>query len=173
LRKVSSIVALLIALAITASAQIVPPKPDWSSWNWIIGTWDGVAKGKPGAGTGSFSLLYSLDHAVLVRKSLSAYRSSKTTTKTHHEDFMVVYEENGHWRADYWDTERHVIHYGITMGEGVATFVSDKVAGQPTFRLTYERMDKGALSVEFAIATPGSDQFKPYVSGICQRRPGS
>jgi hypothetical protein len=163
----------LCALCLNAAAQITPPKPDWSSWNWIIGTWDGKAAGKPGSGTGSFSLLYSLDHAVLLRKSLSNYKQPKTAAKTHHEDFMVIYEENNHWRADYWDTERHVIHYGVSMGEGVATFVSDKAAGQPTFRLIYKRMEKGALSVEFAIAAPGSEEFKPYVSGICERRPGS
>jgi hypothetical protein len=173
LRKFICAAVLLLALSISASAQIAPPTPDWSSWNWIIGTWDGKAAGKPGSGTGSFSLLYSLDHAVLVRKSLSNYRAPKTAAKTHHEDFMVVYEENGHWRADYWDTERHVIHYTITMGEGVATFVSEKTPHSPTFRLIYKRMDKGALSVEFATAAAGSDIFKPYVSGICERRPGS
>jgi len=84
-----------------------------------------------------------------------------------------VYEENNHWRADYWDTERHVIHYSVTMGEGTATFLSDKSANSPTLRLVYKRMVKGALSVEFAIAPPGSQEFKTYVSGICQRRPGS
>lgn len=172
MRKLLFVIALSIALSANSTAQIAPPKPDWSAWNWIIGTWDGRAAGKPGTGTGSFSLLYSLDHAVLLRKSLSDYKA-KSAAKTHHEDFMVVYQENDRWRADYWDTERHVIHYAVTMGEGVATFVSDKVPGKPTFRLVYKRMDKGALSVEFPIASPGSDEFKPYVSGICERRPGS
>jgi len=162
-----------MGFAITASAQIAPPKPDWSPWNWIIGTWDAQGAGKPGTGAGSFSLLYSLDHAVLLRKSLSSYKAAKTAARTHHEDFMVLYEESNHWRADYWDTERHVIHYGITMGEGVATFLSDPHPKSPTYRLIYKRMDKGALSVEFAVAPPGSQEFKTYVSGICQRHPGS
>jgi hypothetical protein len=172
LRRFLSVVTLIIAFVISSAAQ-APPKPDWSSWNWIIGTWDGQATGKPGAGSGSFSLLYSLDHAILVRKSLSAYKAPQTALKTHHEDFMVVYEENNKWRADYWDSERHVIHYAITMGEGTATFISDKTSNAPTYRLVYKRMDKGALSIEFAIASPGSQDFKTYVSGICKRRPGS
>ena len=173
MRRLLSVVILSMVFAITASAQIAPPKPDWSPWNWIIGTWDAQGAGKPGTGAGSFSLLYSLDHAVLLRKSLSSYKAAKTAARTHHEDFMVLYEESNHWRADYWDTERHVIHYGITMGEGVATFLSDPHPKSPTYRLVYKRMDKGALSVEFAVAPPGSQEFKTYVSGICQRRPGS
>jgi hypothetical protein len=172
LQRLIPAILFILTLTLSASAQSAP-KPDWSPWNWIIGTWDGQAAGKPGAGTGSFSLLYSLDHAVLVRKSISAYKASAKAAKTRHEDLMVVYEENNHWRADYWDSERHVIHYSITMGEGTATFLSDKSATSPTYRLVYKRMVKGALSVEFAIAPPGSQEFKTYVSGICQRRPGS
>jgi hypothetical protein len=172
LRRFIAVAVFSIALAISASAQSAP-KPDWSPWNWIIGTWDGQASGKLGAGTGSFSLLYSLDHAVLIRKSISNYKAPKTAAKTHHEDFMVIYEENDKWRAEYWDTERHVIHYSIEMGEGTATFISDKAPKAPTFRLIYKRLPKGALSVEFAMAAPGSQDFKPYVSGTCTRRPGS
>ncbi len=172
MRRFIAVVLLSLTLTLGAFAQSAP-KPDWSPWNWIIGTWDGQGSGKPGAGTGSFSLLYSLDHAVLVRKSLSNYKAPKTAAKTHHEDFMVVYQEHNQWRADYWDTERHVIHYSIEMGEGTATFLSDKSANSPTYRLIYKRMVKGALSVEFAIAAPGSQDFKTYVSGTCTRRPGS
>jgi hypothetical protein len=172
LRRLIPAILFILTLTLSASAQSAP-KPDWSPWNWIIGTWDGQAAGKPGAGTGSFSLLYSLDHAVLLRKSISSYKASANAAKTKHEDLMVVYEENNHWRADYWDSERHVIHYSITMGEGTATFLSDKSANSPTYRLVYKRMVKGALSVEFAVAPPGSQEFKTYVSGICQRRPGT
>jgi hypothetical protein len=172
LRKSFAVTILSVLLSIAAAAQSAP-KPDWSPWNWIIGTWDGQGSGKPGAGVGSFSLLYSLDHAVLLRKNSSKYPATKTSSATHHDDLMVIYEEADKFRADYWDSERHVIHYAITMGEGTATFLSEKKPNTPTYRLVYKRLALGALSVEFSVAPPGSDQFKTYVTGTCHRRPGT
>jgi len=172
LRRTVFIAFLLLALLAPAAAQSAP-KPDWSPWNWLIGTWDSKTVGKPGTSVGSFSLLYSLDHAVLVRKSIPPNHAAKAKPASHHQDFMVIYEENDKWRADYWDTERHVIHYGITIEGGNATFLSDAKPGAPTHRLTYKRLDKGALGIEFAIAAPGSEKFKTYASGVCERRPGS
>lgn len=172
MRKLFSIIFLAFVLAISASAQ-APPKPDWSPFNWLIGTWDGQGHDKHGAGVGSFSLLYSLDHAVLLRKNSLKSPASKTSSASHHDDLMVIYQENDQWRADYWDTERHVIHYAIDMGEGTATFLSAKSPHAPTYRLTYKRLKLGALGVEFSVAPPGSDQFKTYASGVCHRRPGT
>lgn len=171
MRKLVS-VAILLLLSLTATAQTAP-HPDWSPWNWLIGTWDSISS--KGANTSSsFSLLYGLDHAVLLRKSpAEGVGGKKTKTASSHQDFMVIYQEGEKWRADYWDSERHSIHYTITMGEGDATFLSDRVAGAPGYRLTYKRLKKGDLAVEFAIAQPGSEKFKSYVSGTCRRRPGS
>jgi len=171
-RKLLILATLLLAFTTLASAQSAP-KPDWSPFNWLIGTWDGSGSGKPGSGGGSFSLLYSLDHAVLVRKNRSDYPATKGQPAIHHQDLMVVYSENDKWRADYWDNERHVIHYAVAIGEGTATFVSDKSATAPTYRLTYKRLAKGDLSIEFAIAPPGSDDFKTYTTGTCHRRQGT
>ena len=172
MRKLFSTFCLILALAITSSAQ-APPKPDWSPFNWLIGTWDGQGSGKSSTAVGSFSLLYSLDHAVLLRKNSSKSPASKKTPATRHDDLMVIYQENDQWRADYWDTERHVIHYAIDMGEGTATVLSAKSPHAPTYRLTYKRLALGALGVEFSVAPPGSDKFKTQASGVCHRRPGT
>jgi hypothetical protein len=172
LRKLISVAILLLATCLSSSAQTAP-HPDWSPWNWLIGTWDTIG-GKPANAPSSFSLLYGLDHAVLLRKSpAESAAGKKATTAARHQDFMVVYQEGEKWRADYWDSERHSIHYTITMGEGEATFHGDRAAGAPGYRLTYKRLKKGDLAVDFAIAQPGSEKFKTYVSGTCRRRAGS
>jgi hypothetical protein len=173
LRKLICAVLLLFAAVLNVSAQTAP-HPDWSPWNWLIGTWDAIGS-KPSNSQSSFSLLYGLDHAVLLRKSPAEGPSpaKKTKAAMKHQDLMVVYQENEKWRADYWDSERHSIHYAVNMGEGEATMLSEKTAGVPTYRLTYKRLPKGDLSVDFAIAPPGSEKFKTYVSGKCRRRPGT
>jgi hypothetical protein len=44
-------------------------------------------------------------------------------------------------------------------------FLSDPVAGQPMFRLTYALDPAGVLAGEFAIAPPAAaDAFEPYLT---------
>ena len=86
---------------------------------------------------------------------------------------MVIYPKaEGECRAFYVDNEEHVIHYSVTatsqpMG---AVFLSDETPGAPRFRLTYQLGQDGLLTTIFAIAMPGSTEFKTYVEGTARRR---
>ena len=80
---------------------------------------------------------------------------------------MVIYATEGAGvRADYYDSEGHVIRYSVTSAApGEATFLSDVVAGAPRFRLNYKLGADNLLKGEFAIAPPGKPEaFAPYLA---------
>src|SRR6185312_5181994 len=114
------VAALVAAASATVSAQPAPPAVDWSAWQPLVGEW--VADPTPDGATGGSSFALDLQKRVLVRKNVADYPK----TKQRHDDLMVVYQQGGATRADYWDNEGHVIHYVATVGDGGKrfTFVS-------------------------------------------------
>jgi hypothetical protein len=80
---------------------------------------------------------------------------------------MVIYAApgGGGARADYYDSEGHVIRYAVqSPAANQAVFTSDATTGAPRVRLTY-RLEGGVLEGTFEIASPEApDVFKPYLS---------
>jgi hypothetical protein len=86
---------------------------------------------------------------------------------------MVIYPESAsrQLRADYYDSEGHVIHYSITPNDTGLVFTSSPGSPGPRFRLTYARADKGTVKVTFEIAPPGKgNQFRTYLQGTVRRK---
>ena len=160
------VVAVSATLCATAAAQPAMPAADWGAWKPLVGEW--VADATPDGATGGSSFALELQGRVLVRKNFADYAK----TKQRHDDLMVIYQEHGSTRADYWDNEGHVIHYVATVGDGGKrfTFVSDAGAG-PRFRLTYVVTGARTLGLSFEIAPPGSPEaWKPYIQASVHRK---
>jgi len=102
---------------------------------------------------------------------LSSYRSP-IYPAPRHDDLLVIYRENGSLKADYFDSEGHVIRYAVSAPEEhVVVFVSDPIPREPRYRLTYRAGANGALVGSFEIAAPDSPgTFKPYLSWTAARR---
>jgi hypothetical protein len=154
---------LLAVLAAPAFAQPQVPPADWKPWAPLLGTWQGDAKG-PGDPTGGFTLSLELGGRVLVRKNHADYPKSATRPGFKHEDLMVMSQEGGTSRAEYWDNEGHVIHYAVTVEGERFVLVSDAVPGQPRFRFTYELLTPKTLKLAFEMTAPDApEDFKPYI----------
>jgi hypothetical protein len=83
---------------------------------------------------------------------------------------MLIYPEAGTLHADYSDGD-HIIHYTsavVVAGKSVA-FTSALAPGTPTFRLTYELTDAGALAIRFEMAPPGQTTFHPIADGTLRK----
>src|SRR5262249_17039698 len=90
-----------------------------------------------------------------------------------HEDLMVIYPEPGsrHFRADYYDSEGHVIHYSVAPNDSGLVFVSSSSSPGPRFRLTYALAENKTVGVKFEIASPGkASQFRTYLEGTVRRK---
>jgi hypothetical protein len=162
---------LMLLLCATALAQN-PPADRWAEWQPFIGEWEGVGSGSPGEGSGRFSFGPELQGAVLVRHSYAAYPATKDRPASRHDDLMVVYKQGQLTRADYWDNEGHVIRYGVELGDAgrKLTFLSEAVAGQPRFRLTYVKTGVDTLNLKFEIAPPNApEKFATYIDASAKR----
>lgn len=162
--------AALLASAF-AVAQPAPPTVDWKDWRPMLGDWEADAAG-PTAPTGGYSLTADLQGRVLVRKNHAQYPKSGDRPASTHDDLMVIYRDGAATRADYWDSEGHLIHYAVTIDKGKSfTFLSDGAPGQPRFRLTYTLTGAATVSLRFEIAPPNApDQFKPYIQATAHRK---
>ena len=83
---------------------------------------------------------------------------------------MVIYVDAGVVKADYFDSEDHVIRYVAQARAGEVVFVSEAKASEPRYRLTYTRSSATTLKGTFEIAPPGHpDAFSPYLTWAAQR----
>ena len=137
-------------------------------WQWLLGEWKGKGSGKPGKGSGSFSLKEELKGKIIIRKNYNIYPSSGTMPSVTHEDFTTIYSTANGDRAMYFDNEGHQINYAITYSPGNIILKTDMVQGLPLYRLSYTLVDRNTINVRFEMAQDG-EHFITYTEGVCKR----
>lgn len=148
----------------------------WAPYRFLIGDWVGEGSGKPGEGSGRFSLVPELHGSVLVRRNTSVYPASGGRPALVHEDLMIIYhgEPGGADKANYFDSEGHVIEYSVVAAPAVLVFTSAPSASAPRYRLSYGRGKGETVTIKFEIAPPGMPgAFKTYLDGAVRRAPSS
>jgi len=133
-----------------------------------------AGRGDPGEGAGSLPFAFYLQR-VIIRKSHTDYPAAGNRPAFAHDDLMIVYSAGAQkeFKADYYDNEGHVIHYAIEFSNDgrTCTFVSDVIAAQPRFRLTYAQVKAGHVAIKFEIAPPNDpEKFKVYVEGTAKKK---
>ena len=181
-------VALMLAAAASAPAQLLEgekahegwqrprssqpgSRPDVASLRFLIGDWEAI--GTPAGETGGFTFSLGVQNRVMTRTNYATYDARNGRTASRHDDLMVIYEEGGQLKADYFDSERHVIRYLVEpRGDHDVMFVSDAKPSDPRYRLRYTARNDGTLAGRFEIAAPGTpDAFTPYLSWTARKRP--
>jgi len=136
---------------------------------FLFGNWQAIEL--PAGESGGFSFKPAVQDRVVIRTNEAHYPAAGDRPASNHDDLLVIYREDGSLKADYFDSEGHVIRYVVdTPSSNVATFVSAPVAGQPRYRLSYHADAAGLLVGSFEIATPdATDTFKPYLTWKARR----
>ena len=156
--------ALLISLLMLPSlpAQTVKPGDRWAPLAFLIGEWTGEGGGGPGEGSGGFSFLPDQNGTVLVRKNHADYPATKDRPAFSHTDLMFVYREDGKFRAIYFDSEDHVIHYDVEVEGASIRFLSKD------YRLTYSKTGVDTLGIKFELRDQAG-QFKTYIEASARK----
>ena len=145
----------------------------WAAWRLVLGDWTAEeGGGAPGAASGGGeSFRRALDGRILERRHWSAYPATASRPAFRNEGLMIVYPERGSYRAIAFDNEGHVIRYAATAADSAVVLVSDAVAGEPRFRLSYRPEPGGRIGIRFEMAPPGQPEaFRTYVEGRAHRR---
>lgn len=160
--------AVALVLAGLAGAGVEAEVPAaLAPFSFLIGEWPASGAGQPGTGSGAAAFARGLQDRVIVRTSYAEYPPSGGSPASRHDDLLVIYvAPAGGVRADYYDSEGHVIRYGVSSpAPGEAVFVSEAAAGEPRYRLRYRLLESGVLQGEFAVAPPDAPEaFKPYLT---------
>jgi hypothetical protein len=165
--------ALLVIAGVAATAATTAATPPQvEPLSFLLGTWATETGGKPGEREGSATFTRELQDRVIVRRSSTYTVPVGDGPSFHHEDLMVVHADAaGALRADFFDSEGHVIRYLVAVpSPGRATFESQAASGVPRYRLSYRLGEDGRLAGSFEIAPadkPGA--FAPHLSWSSRR----
>jgi len=171
-----------VILAGMIAASLYVPRParaaetSLEKLRFLLGEWEGAGGGGPGQGSGSYSFALEVQGKIMVRKNHADYPASAGRPAISHDDLMVIFvgEGAGALRAEYFDSEGHFIQYGVSVSEDgkTATFVSDSVASQPRYRLSYKSVSDDTVAGKFEVAPPGNpDAFVKYLEWTGRRIP--
>jgi hypothetical protein len=159
-------------LKLAVMAALLAASGDRDGLRFLEGEWIGEGAGQPGQTSGGgFSFRPELGGKILVRRNRAEYPATAERPAFVHEDLMVVYPDptGKSARADYWDSEGHVIRYGVTSDGKSAVFLSEPDEKGMRYRLTYRSTGASRVSIVFELAARGAE-FKPYISASARRK---
>jgi hypothetical protein len=152
--------------ASSSSAELTPPL---KAFAFLLGEWTAV----PGAAgeSGGFAFASDVQGRVMRRTNHADYPAAPGRPASRHDDLMVIAVDNDVVRADYYDSEGHIIRYVVTSpGAGQALFESDARPNEPRYRLRYALGPDGVLAGQFDVAAPDKPtDFKQYLTWTARR----
>ena len=165
LRALGSVSLVLIGLTGTMRGEGPAPL---APFQFLLGEWDGI--GDQAGATGGFTFAPGVQDRVIVRTNYSNTPPSGGRPASRHDDLMVIYVDAGLVKAEYFDSEGHVIRDVANTRLGEVVFLSEIRASEPRYRLTYTRGSATTLNGKFEIAPPGKpESFAPYLSWTARK----
>jgi hypothetical protein len=166
------VLATVVACAVSSGPLAAQTADPWGDFRFLIGKWEGVGKGAPGTGAGTFTFELALDGSVLTRRSHSEYPAAQDRPAAVHDDLMLIYREGAGTQAIYFDNEKHVIRYTVTLSSSprAISFTSPAAPNAARYRFVYRVIDSDTVNNRFEIAPPGKPEaFALYIEGDARR----
>lgn len=154
MRIATSILSFAVLCLVWSAAPRAQSANPLAPLGFLIGTWDALPDAT--GNTGRCAFTPSLQGQVIVRTNHADTKATATQPASSHDDLMVIYVDGGVVKADYWDNEKHLIHYVVQpRGSNEVVFTSEPTASAPGYRLTYALQPDGTVKGVFEFAQPG------------------
>src|ERR1700682_2479360 len=114
MRIIAAVVTTLLLLNLVV-AQESSAKVSLDELRFLIGEWEGVGEGGPGAGKGIFKFAFDLQNKAIVRKNYAEYPPTARRSAVRHDDLIVIYFDraSNQIRANYFDSEGQQVTYKV------------------------------------------------------------
>ena len=157
----------LLSIVWTGTMRGESPAP-LAPFQFLLGGWTGT--GDQADATGGFTFAPAVQDRVIVRTNYSNTPPNGGRPASRHDDLMVIFVDAGVVKAEYFDSEDHVIRYVADARPGEVVFLSEIKASEPRYRLTYTRESETTLNGKFDVAPPGKPEaFAPYLSWTARK----
>ena len=149
----------------------LPPRPDFSHIDWLVGDWKGKTMGRGPEGQVQLSVAYTLDKRFMLLRETVFLAATKTSPALHEEWMGIL--SSGRSGASFelrvYSSSGFITLYNVTATEGEIHFNpagGDRPAPGWLFRWTINRAAPGVCSETVEAAPPQSPFFNYYSADL-------
>jgi len=151
----------------------LPPKPDFSQVDWLVGEWAGKTTGRGALGEIRLFVSYELDRQVMLLHGEASFQATKTspTMKESWLGLLTPDRGAGGFVLRTFSSTGFITQYRVTV-EGPETYINPEGGEQPPpgwlFRTVIKRTDPQEF-VETVQAAPPNKTFFDYYTAKLSR----
>lgn len=151
----------------------LPPKPDFSAMDWLVGEWTGKIVDRRAQGEVRLSVSYELDNQFMLLRGEAAFQATKTSPALKESWMGILTSDRGAagFLLRSFSNTGFITRYRVTV-EGPETRINPEGGEQPPpgwlFRTTIKRTDPQEF-VETVQAAPPSKSFFDYYTAKLNR----
>ena len=151
----------------------LPPKPDFSAMDWLVGEWTGTTSGRSAQGEIRLSVSYELDNQVMLLRGEAAFQATKTSPAVKESWMGVLTSDRGAagFLLRTFSSTGFITRYRVTV-EGPETRINPEGGEQPPpgwlFRTVIKRTGPQEF-VETVQAAPPNKSFFDYYTAKLNR----
>jgi hypothetical protein len=151
----------------------LPPKPDFSQVDWLVGEWTGKTTGRGALGEIRLFVSYELDRQVMLLHGEASLQASKTSPATKESWLGLLTPDRGAggFVLRTFSSTGFITQYRVTV-EGPETYINPEGGEQPPpgwlFRTVIKRTDPQEF-VETVQAAPPNKTFFDYYTAKLSR----
>jgi hypothetical protein len=151
----------------------LPPKPDFSAVDWLVGEWTGSTTDQSTPGEIRLSVSYELDNQVMLLRGEASFQATKTSPAMKESWMGVLTSDRGAvgFLLCTFSSTGFITRYRVTV-EGPETHINPEGGEQPPpgwlFRTVIKRTDPKEF-VETVQAAPPNKSFFDYYTAKLSR----
>ena len=151
----------------------LPPKPDFSAVDWLVGEWTGKTTDRRAQGEIRLSVSYELDNQVMLLRGEAAFQETKTSPAMKESWMGILTSDRGAtgFLLCTFSSTGFITRYRVTV-EGPETRINPEGGEQPPpgwlFRTVIKRTDPQEF-VETVQAAPPNKSFFDYYTAKLTR----
>jgi hypothetical protein len=149
----------------------LPPKPDFSAVDWLVGKWAGKTTERKAQGEIRLSVSYDLNNQVMLLRGEASFPATKTSAATKESWLGVLTSDRGagSFLLRTFSSAGFITQYRVTV-QGPETYINPEGGEQPPpgwlFRTVLKRIDPQDFTQTVQAAPPNKSFFDYYTAKL-------